>query len=75
MSEATLIFPHMRGGCATVGTTVHALFRVNGRRPGPRAINNPDAAQRNRTEREQGTPSANGSQAETQGPAPKHRAF
>lgn len=33
MSEATLIFPNMRGGCATVGNTVHALFRVNGRRP------------------------------------------
>lgn len=33
MSEATLIFQHMRGGCATVGNTVHALFRVNGRRP------------------------------------------
>lgn len=34
MSEAILIFQHMRGGCATVGNTVHALFRVNGRRPG-----------------------------------------
>lgn len=34
MSEATLIFQNMRGGCATVGKTVHTLFRVNGRRPG-----------------------------------------
>lgn len=34
MSEATLIFPNMRGGCATVGHTIHTLFRVNARRPG-----------------------------------------
>jgi hypothetical protein len=34
MSEALLIMPNMRGGCATVGTKVHTLFRVNGRRPG-----------------------------------------
>jgi hypothetical protein len=34
MSEAILIFPNMRGGCATVGNKVHALFRVNGRRQG-----------------------------------------
>ena len=33
MSEAVLILQNMRGGCATVGTTVHTLFRVNGRRP------------------------------------------
>ena len=33
MSEATLILPNMRGGCATVGTTVHTLFRVTSRRP------------------------------------------
>lgn len=32
--EATLIFPNMRSGCATIGNTVHTLFRVNGRRPG-----------------------------------------
>jgi hypothetical protein len=32
MSEATLILQNMRGGCATVGGTVHTLFRVNGRR-------------------------------------------
>lgn len=34
MIEAILIFPNMRGGCATVDGKVHALFRVNGRRPG-----------------------------------------
>jgi hypothetical protein len=33
MNEAVLILPNMRGGCATVGTTVHTLFRVSGRRP------------------------------------------
>jgi hypothetical protein len=33
MSEAVLILPNMRGGCATVGNTVHTLFRVSGRRP------------------------------------------
>jgi hypothetical protein len=38
MSEATLIFPNMRGGCATVDGKVHALFRVNGRRPGLRSL-------------------------------------
>ncbi|HEV7881784.1 hypothetical protein [Bradyrhizobium sp.] len=37
MNEAILILPNMRGGCATVGTTVHALFRVTGRRPRPMA--------------------------------------
>jgi hypothetical protein len=37
MSEATLILPNMRGGCATVGNTVHTLFRVNGRRHQPMA--------------------------------------
>jgi hypothetical protein len=34
MSEAVIILLNMRGGCATVGGTVHALFRVNNRRPG-----------------------------------------
>jgi len=29
MTEAVLILPNMRGGCATVGTTVHTLFRVS----------------------------------------------
>jgi hypothetical protein len=33
MNEAVLILPNMRGGCATVGNTVHTLFRVSGRRP------------------------------------------
>jgi hypothetical protein len=37
MSEATLILPNMRGGCATVGNTVHTLFRVSGRRHMPMA--------------------------------------
>lgn len=35
MSEAVLILPNMRGGCATVGNTVHTLFRVTSRRPRP----------------------------------------
>jgi hypothetical protein len=34
MSEAVIILPNMRGGCATVGGTVHTLFRINNRRPG-----------------------------------------
>ena len=33
MNEATLILPNMRGGCATVGNTVHTLFRITSRRP------------------------------------------
>ena len=33
MNEAILILPNMRGGCATVGNTVHTLFRVTSRRP------------------------------------------
>ena len=37
MNEAVLILPNMRGGCATVGNTVHTLFRVTGRRPRPMA--------------------------------------
>jgi hypothetical protein len=40
MNEAVLILPNMRGGCATVGTTVHTLFRVTSRRP--RAMACPD---------------------------------
>lgn len=32
MNEAVLILPNMRGGCATVGNTVHTLFRVTSRR-------------------------------------------
>ena len=33
MNEAVLILPNVRGGCATVGTKVHTLFRVTSRRP------------------------------------------
>ena len=42
MSEATLILPNMRGGCATVGATVHTLFRVSNRSHRPMA--QPDVA-------------------------------
>lgn len=42
MSEAVLILPNMRGGCATVGNTVHTLFRVSSRRP--RRMARPDEA-------------------------------
>ena len=31
MSEPTLILQNMRGSCATVGNTVHTLFRFSGR--------------------------------------------
>lgn len=41
MTEAVLILPNMRGGCATVGTKVHTLFRVTGRTARPMA--EPDA--------------------------------
>ena len=37
MSEATLILPNMRGGCATVGAIVHTLFRVSNRSHRPMA--------------------------------------
>jgi hypothetical protein len=37
MNEAILILPNMRGGCATVGTTVHTLFRITSRHPRPMA--------------------------------------
>jgi hypothetical protein len=37
MNEAVLILPNMRGGCATVGNTVHTLFRVTSRHPRPMA--------------------------------------
>jgi hypothetical protein len=40
MNEAVLILPNMRGGCATVGNTVHTLFRITGRRP--RAMARPE---------------------------------
>ena len=35
MNEAILILPNMRGGCATVGNTVHTLFRVTEPAPSP----------------------------------------
>ena len=44
MNEAVLILPNMRGGCATVGNTVHTLFRVTSRRPRPMARPNDKAA-------------------------------
>jgi hypothetical protein len=31
MTEAIIILRNMRGGCATVGDKVHALFRVDSR--------------------------------------------
>jgi hypothetical protein len=31
MIEATIILLNMRGGCATIGNQVHALFRLNNR--------------------------------------------
>lgn len=37
MSEAVLILKNMRGGCATVGSTVHTLFRFEGHRVAPKA--------------------------------------
>ena len=43
MSEAVLILPNMRGGCATVGNTVHTLFRVTSRRPRPMGAPNEPA--------------------------------
>jgi hypothetical protein len=33
MNETMIILLNMRGGCATVGNTVHTLFRVTSRRP------------------------------------------
>jgi hypothetical protein len=44
MNEAILILPNMRGGCATVGTKVHTLFRITSRRPRPMAVPDPKAA-------------------------------
>jgi len=55
MSEATLIFPNMRGGCATVDGKVHALFRVNGRRPGLKSLMSP-SGQDAHAERDQPAP-------------------
>jgi hypothetical protein len=44
MNEAVLILPNMRGGCATVGNTVHTLFRITSRRPRPMAAPEEKAA-------------------------------
>lgn len=44
MSEATLIVGNMRGGCATVGTTVHTLFRLTGSRKRTAATRQNDEA-------------------------------
>jgi hypothetical protein len=44
MNEAVLILPNMRGGCATVGNTVHTLFRVTSRHPRPMAAADRKAA-------------------------------
>ncbi|MEA2838568.1 MAG: hypothetical protein QOD89_3118 [Bradyrhizobium sp.] len=53
MNEAVLILPNMRGGCATVGTTVHTLFRVTSRRPRPMAGADEKAARTARSPDEQ----------------------
>lgn len=37
MSEATLILPNMRGGCATVDGKVHTLFQLSSRSNRPMA--------------------------------------
>jgi hypothetical protein len=55
MSEATLIFPNMRGGCATVDGKVHALFGVNGRRPGLKSLVSP-SDRGDQAERDQPSP-------------------
>ena len=44
MNEAVLILPNMRGGCATVGNTVHTLFRITSRHPRPMASPDEKAA-------------------------------
>jgi hypothetical protein len=43
MTEAIIILAHMRGGCATVGDKVHALFRLNG--PSKRERMRPSSAE------------------------------
>jgi hypothetical protein len=53
MNEAVLILPNMRGGCATVGNTVHTLFRVTSRRPRPMADPDERSARANRSPDEQ----------------------
>jgi hypothetical protein len=41
MSEATLILPNMRGGCATANGKVHTLFQLSSR--SHRKMARPDA--------------------------------
>jgi hypothetical protein len=53
MNEAILILPNMRGGCATVGNTVHTLFRITSRRPRPMAVPEEKAARVERSPDEQ----------------------
>jgi len=48
MNEAILILPNMRGGCATVGNTVHTLFRITSRRARPMADPDSKAAREER---------------------------
>ncbi len=55
MSEAVLILPNMRGGCATVGNTVHTLFRVTSRRPRPMAAPSEPAQPSGRQDEAQAT--------------------
>jgi hypothetical protein len=49
MNEAVLILPNMRGGCATVGNTVHTLFRITSRHPRPMAGADTKAASEQRS--------------------------
>jgi hypothetical protein len=44
MTEAIIILLNMRGGCATVGDKVHALFRVTSRGKRQRTHAAPDAS-------------------------------
>jgi hypothetical protein len=46
MNEAIIILMNMRGGCATVGDTVHALFRVTGRTRKAETDSSSDASKR-----------------------------
>jgi hypothetical protein len=49
MNEAVLILPNMRGGCATVGNTVHTLFRVTSQRHRAMACPDEQAARAERS--------------------------
>jgi hypothetical protein len=44
MTEAIIILLNMRGGCATVGDKVHALFRVTSRGQQQRTHAAPDTS-------------------------------